>query len=159
LTKTIKKEQDAKSLSSISSSSLPSKNKRIRTIFTQDQLDKLEIEFEKSQYMVGGERDELAKLLYLSPNQVKVWFQNRRIKYRKQHHEETQKRLAASMSSRIPAFGSSLTEFKESHQFNNEGISVSSSSHASDIDDFTSNHDDDHVLTASTPVQSRQFFM
>ena len=78
------------------SSASSSKNKRIRTIFTQDQLDKLEIEFEKSQYMVGAERDELAKLLFLSPNQVKVWFQNRRIKYRKQHQEETQRKLAAT---------------------------------------------------------------
>lgn len=32
------------------------KGKRVRTIFTPDQLDRLEAEFEKQQYMVGTER-------------------------------------------------------------------------------------------------------
>ena len=32
--------------------------KRVRTIFTQDQLDRLEKEFERQQYMVGTERSE-----------------------------------------------------------------------------------------------------
>jgi hypothetical protein len=68
----------------------PSKSKRIRTIFTPDQLEQLEEEFAKCQYVVGAEREELARLLSLSSNQVKVWFQNRRIKYRKQQQEMTQ---------------------------------------------------------------------
>ena len=58
-------------------------NKRIRTIFTQEQLDKLEIEFNRQQYMVGSERSYLANSLNLSESQVKIWFQNRRIKWRK----------------------------------------------------------------------------
>lgn len=33
-----------------------SKSKRVRTIFTPDQLEKLETEFERQQYMVGTER-------------------------------------------------------------------------------------------------------
>lgn len=32
------------------------KGKRVRTIFTPEQLEKLEAEFEKQQYMVGTER-------------------------------------------------------------------------------------------------------
>jgi hypothetical protein len=63
-----------------------SKNsKRIRTIFTQDQLDKLEIEFARQQYMVGSERYYLANELNLSEAQVKIWFQNRRIKWRREN--------------------------------------------------------------------------
>ena len=58
-------------------------NKRIRTIFTQEQLDKLEVEFHRQQYMVGSERTYLAEKLGLSESQVKIWFQNRRIKWRK----------------------------------------------------------------------------
>jgi len=58
-------------------------SKRIRTIFTQEQLDKLEIEFNRQQYMVGSERSYLANSLNLSESQVKIWFQNRRIKWRK----------------------------------------------------------------------------
>jgi len=33
-----------------------SSGKRVRTIFTQEQLDRLEKEFERQQYMVGTER-------------------------------------------------------------------------------------------------------
>ena len=60
------------------------RNKRVRTIFTPDQLEQLEKIFEKQQYMVGTERYYLASKLQLSEAQVKVWFQNRRIKWRKQ---------------------------------------------------------------------------
>ncbi|XP_053623268.1 homeobox protein Hox-A4 [Plodia interpunctella] len=69
-------------------------SKRIRTIFTPEQLERLEAEFERQQYMVGPERLYLAHALQLTEAQVKVWFQNRRIKWRKHHQEVTQKRLA-----------------------------------------------------------------
>jgi hypothetical protein len=68
---------NAKSLSSVGDS------KRMRTIFTQEQLDKLEVEFLRQQYMVGSERSYLANKLNLTEAQVKIWFQNRRIKHRK----------------------------------------------------------------------------
>ncbi|CAF3787106.1 unnamed protein product [Rotaria sp. Silwood1] len=48
------------------------KSKRIRTIFTTEQLDRLEIEFQKQQYMVGNERLYLVQLLNLSEAQVKI---------------------------------------------------------------------------------------
>ncbi|XP_013174315.1 PREDICTED: homeobox protein notochord-like [Papilio xuthus] len=70
------------------------RNKRIRTIFTPEQLERLEAEFERQQYMVGPERLYLAHALQLTEAQVKVWFQNRRIKWRKHHLEVTQQRLA-----------------------------------------------------------------
>ena len=76
------------------------KSKRLRTIFTNEQLERLETEFERQQYMVGRERLYLARMLNLSETQVKVndplacekqtrirlqiWFQNRRIKWRRQ---------------------------------------------------------------------------
>ena len=60
------------------------KPKRIRTIFTPEQLERLEKEFDRQQYMVGAERHYLAASLNLTETQVKVWFQNRRIKWRKQ---------------------------------------------------------------------------
>ncbi len=50
------------------------KSKRIRTIFTSEQLDRLEKEFEKQQYIVGNERLYLAKTLDLSEAQIKVKF-------------------------------------------------------------------------------------
>ena len=62
------------------------KRKRTRTIFTPQQLEILEKEFERQQYIVGPERQYLAASLNLTENQVKIWFQNRRIKYRKENY-------------------------------------------------------------------------
>ncbi|KAM6313457.1 uncharacterized protein AAHN32_001322 [Aegotheles albertisi] len=70
------------------------KVKRVRTIFTSDQLARLEKEFARQQYMVGTERCLLASSLHLTEEQVKVWFQNRRIKWRKQSLEQQQAKLA-----------------------------------------------------------------
>ena len=66
---------------------MKAKGKRIRTIFTAEQLERLESEFETQQYMVGSCRNYLAATLNLTEAQVKVWFQNRRIKFRKQRQE------------------------------------------------------------------------
>lgn len=68
-------------------------SKRARTIFTTDQLERMEREFHKQQYVVGHERMYLANALNLTEAQVKVWFQNRRIKWRKQHMLSEQTRL------------------------------------------------------------------
>jgi len=64
------------------------KPKRIRTAFSPSQLLKLEQAFEKNQYVVGQERKELAKSLNLSETQVKVWFQNRRTKSKRETTED-----------------------------------------------------------------------
>ncbi|KAL8206443.1 UNVERIFIED_CONTAM: Homeobox protein not2 [Gekko kuhli] len=72
----------------------PCKMKRVRTVFTQEQLERLEKEFLKQQYMVGTERVDLAATLHLTETQVKVWFQNRRIKWRKQSLEQKAAKLS-----------------------------------------------------------------
>ncbi|XP_068045357.1 homeobox protein not2-like [Anomalospiza imberbis] len=70
------------------------KAKRVRTIFSSEQLARLEQEFARQQYLVGQERCLLASSLRLTEEQVKVWFQNRRIKWRKQSLEQQQAKLA-----------------------------------------------------------------
>ncbi|XP_069140077.1 homeobox protein EMX2-like [Argopecten irradians] len=59
------------------------KPKRIRTAFSPSQLLKLEHAFEKNHYVVGQERKDLAAKLGLTETQVKVWFQNRRTKFKR----------------------------------------------------------------------------
>ncbi|XP_067389735.1 homeobox protein not2-like [Emydura macquarii macquarii] len=71
----------------------PCKMKRVRTVFKPEQLERLEQEFLKQQYMVGTERVDLAATLHLTETQVKVWFQNRRIKWRKQSLEQKKAKL------------------------------------------------------------------
>ncbi|ROT74751.1 putative alpha-protein kinase 1 [Penaeus vannamei] len=74
----------------------PGKLKRHRTVFTDSQLQRLEEEFQRQQYLVGPERRYLARQLDLSELQLKVWFQNRRIKWRKNQLSATQDRDACA---------------------------------------------------------------
>ncbi|KAG5266311.1 hypothetical protein AALO_G00229560 [Alosa alosa] len=70
--------------------------KRTRTSFTAEQLYRLEMEFQRCQYVVGRERTELARQLNLSETQVKVWFQNRRTKQKKDQGKDTELRSVVS---------------------------------------------------------------
>ncbi|KAL3837176.1 hypothetical protein ACJMK2_022551 [Sinanodonta woodiana] len=54
--------------------------RRQRTTFTSEQTMKLELEYNRAEYITRPRRFELAELLDLSENQIKIWFQNRRAK-------------------------------------------------------------------------------
>uniref|UniRef100_A0A8B9PMZ3 Ventral anterior homeobox 2 n=1 Tax=Apteryx owenii TaxID=8824 RepID=A0A8B9PMZ3_APTOW len=73
--------------------------KRTRTSFTAEQLYRLELEFQRCQYVVGRERTELARQLNLSETQVKVWFQNRRTKQKKDQSRDSEKRSTSTSES------------------------------------------------------------
>uniref|UniRef100_A0A8C5QC75 Homeobox domain-containing protein n=1 Tax=Leptobrachium leishanense TaxID=445787 RepID=A0A8C5QC75_9ANUR len=60
-----------------------SKRKR-RILFSQAQIYELEKRFEHQKYLTAPEREQLAKLIHLTPNQVKIWFQNHRYKMKRQ---------------------------------------------------------------------------
>ncbi|XP_073239519.1 uncharacterized protein [Porites lutea] len=60
------------------------RKKKARTTFTGRQIFELEKQFKEKKYLTATERSDMASLLNVTETQVKIWFQNRRTKWKKQ---------------------------------------------------------------------------
>jgi hypothetical protein len=99
----------------LSPNSLILQKKQSRPTFTGHQIFMLEKKFEQTKYLAGSDRAQLAKELNMSESQVKVWFQNRRTKWRKKESADNASiRKHSSSSQPSPSASPDLSPIKTS---------------------------------------------
>ena len=106
---------NCKSRNRLSESSKASKSRRARTAFTYEQLVALENKFKTTRYLSVCERLNLALSLSLTETQVKIWFQNRRTKWKKQNPGMDVNSPTISISS-MPSFSPAVVSAAMSNQ-------------------------------------------
>ncbi|KAL1491853.1 hypothetical protein ABEB36_012388 [Hypothenemus hampei] len=83
-------------------SSLSNKRKKkTRTVFSRSQVFQLESTFDMKRYLSSSERAGLAASLHLTETQVKIWFQNRRNKWKRQLAAELEAANMAHAAQRL----------------------------------------------------------
>ncbi|XP_070690553.1 NK2 transcription factor related 7 [Pempheris klunzingeri] len=71
------------------SKSRPRVRRKPRVLFSQSQVSELERRFRQQRYLSAPEREHLALILKLTSTQVKIWFQNRRYKCKRQRQDKS----------------------------------------------------------------------
>ncbi|XP_050497400.1 homeobox protein Hox-A4-like [Diabrotica virgifera virgifera] len=129
------------------------KKKKARTTFTGRQIFELEKQFEVKKYLSSSERTEMAKLLNVTETQVKIWFQNRRTKWKKNDNVSNIEAAEHKNVSSKPEELRSRTKHSMTHsQSSNSSIeSDTKSSIASAIVDYSSDKNFKDILTTNHP--------
>ncbi|KAM9840310.1 NK2 homeobox 2b [Aulostomus maculatus] len=78
-----------------------SRGRKRRVLFSKSQTFELERRFRQQRYLSATEREHLAGLIHLTPNQVKIWFQNHRYKMKRARTESSLEALQLLPARRV----------------------------------------------------------
>ena len=90
--------------------------KKTRTVFSRQQVYNLERTFKEKKYLSSSERGALSENLKLTETQVKIWFQNRRNKWKRQTAiaaDETEFAMRRAGQSRLMSLPLALNNLRE----------------------------------------------
>ncbi|KAF5298022.1 hypothetical protein FQR65_LT09833 [Abscondita terminalis] len=97
-----------------------------RVLFSQAQVYELERRFKQQKYLSAPEREQMAQGLKLTSTQVKIWFQNRRYKCKRQKIEkgiENEKNTVPLNAAVTNSTGFCVTnQYQQSYTFNTNAI-------------------------------------
>ncbi|XP_019966388.1 NK2 homeobox 2b [Paralichthys olivaceus] len=78
-----------------------SRGRKRRVLFSKAQTFELERRFRQQRYLSAPEREHLAGMIRLTPNQVKIWFQNHRYKMKRARTERSLEALQLLPARRV----------------------------------------------------------
>ncbi|CAF3828599.1 unnamed protein product [Rotaria sp. Silwood1] len=125
------------------------KKKKARTTFTGKQIFELEKKFEDKKYLSSTERAEMATLLTVTETQVKIWFQNRRTKWKKAENISNAEAAEHKLGIRKMSSSSSSLDHNQ-NQFIKISMDDNTSCKNSICSSMDSQRSDEQIYNAST---------